>query len=122
MGLFSTSKSKSKVNWELLIDSAQLDEFLEKSNQKPVMLFKHSTRCGISSMAKNRLETDWHKVEEQIIPVYLDLLTYRSISNEIADRFDVVHQSPQIILLKDGKSIYNASHSAISVQAIKDLL
>lgn len=122
MGLFSSFKSKGKVDWKILNDPDQIEELLHTSKTKPVLLFKHSTRCGISSMAKNRLESDWDKLNEQIIPVYLDLLAYRSISNQIADQFGIAHQSPQVILLKDGKSIYNASHNSIAVDAIKELL
>ena len=121
MGLFSFSKSE-KIPWVILNHPSQLEDFDEASNEKAVLLFKHSTRCSISSMAKHRLESDWDLSDEQIIPVYLDLLAYRSISNLIAERYDVQHESPQVIMLKNGQSIYTASHNAIRVDAIKEQL
>lgn len=121
MGLFS-KKEASKVEWKMLDHPELLDELTEVSMQTPVLLFKHSTRCSISSMAKHRLESGWNLTNEQIIPVYLDLLKYRNISNLIAEKFDVQHESPQVILLKNGKCVYSASHNAIDVSAIKDEL
>lgn len=121
MGLFS-KKDRGTVDWDHLTDFDQLTRLEEQSEHIPVMLFKHSTRCSISFMAKNRLEKDWDLSEREIIPVYLDLLRYRDISNEIEDRFGVTHQSPQILLIKDGICVYNTSHNQISVQDLKQNL
>ena len=86
-----------------------------ESKEQPVVIFKHSTRCSISSMAFDRLRRAW-KEGENVKPYYLDLIQYRDISNQIAERFGIMHQSPQVILLKDGKAIYDNSHMGISYQ------
>ncbi len=119
MGLFSfgASKKEQNINWVKFTNEEQLKEFIQESNEHPVMFFKHSIRCSISSMAMNRVESDWDL--EDVTPVYLDLINFRNLSNLLAETFEVEHQSPQVILVKDGKSIYNASHNQISVASIK---
>lgn len=119
MGLFSfgASKKEQNINWVKFTNAEQLKEFIQESNEQPVMFFKHSIRCSISSMALNRVESDWDL--EDVTPVYLDLINFRNLSNLLAETFEVEHQSPQVILVKDGKSIYNASHNQISVASIK---
>ena len=82
-----------------------------------VAIFKHSTRCSISTVAKTRLSSFWDFNDE--LPIYyLDLITFRDISNFIAENFDVKHESPQLLIIKDGKCIYNASHLSISVKEL----
>jgi len=108
------------MNWNNLIGTPQLDAILEASHTRPQMLFKHSTRCSISAMAKGRMERDWDL--NDVDAWYLDLLSYRNVSNEIAKRFGIQHESPQAILLVNGMPVYDASHSAISVSGIKDAL
>jgi len=103
---------------------SQLDEIVELSentDNKAVAIFKHSTRCSISSMALNRLTRSWDITSETLPIFFLDLISYRNISNEIADRFDVEHESPQLLIIKNGKCVYHASHSAIDVDDIKAL-
>lgn len=119
MGLFSfgASKKEQNINWVKFTNEEQLKEFIQESNEHPVMFFKHSIRCSISSMALNRVESDWDL--EDVTPVYLDLINFRNLSNLLTETFEVEHQSPQVILVKDGKSIYNASHNQISVASIK---
>jgi bacillithiol system protein YtxJ len=73
-------------------------------------------------MALNRLENSWQFTDDQIVPVYLDLIAYRSISNELADRLHVMHQSPQVLLVKDGHCTYHASHNQIDTRSIKSNL
>ena len=123
MGLFSFGGKKEGVEpikWVQLTSESQIDELIKESNEQPVMFFKHSTRCSISSMALSRLENNWDL--KDITPVYLDLLTYRPISDKLAEVFAVDHQSPQVILVKDGISVLDISHSQISVDAIKPYL
>ena len=123
MGLFSFGGKKEGVEpikWVQLTSESQLDELIKESNLQPVMFFKHSTRCSISSMALSRLENNWNLTD--VTPVYLDLLTYRPISNKLAEVFAVDHQSPQVILVKDGMSVIDLSHSQITVDAIKPYL
>ena len=106
------NSSESKMNWIQLTDLGQLNEISMLSNEKPVIIFKHSTRCSISRMALKQFENEFDSKDE--VEVYfLDLLEHRDISNEIATRFNVYHQSPQLLLIKEGKSVYDVSHSDI---------
>ncbi len=99
------------VDWIRLIDLSQLDEIDKLSflEEKGIAIFKHSTRCSISSMAKNRLD----KVQANIPAYYLDLIQFRNVSNEIARRYNVEHESPQLIIIKDGKAIDHSSHNMV---------
>ena len=87
MGLFSAFKSKDKVEfpWIELTTSEQLKSAIENSSLKPIILFKHSTRCSISSMAKSRFENNWNTENKNVAIYYLDLIAYRNLSNEIAE-------------------------------------
>lgn len=102
----------SKVGWRQLTNLGQLNEIIDSSTEKPILIFKHSTRCGVSKMVLRQFENEFDD-EQKITPYFLDLLVHRNISNTISERFGVVHQSPQLILIKDGKAVYNASHSDI---------
>ena len=122
MGLFSFGiKSGDNIKWINFDNESQLNGFIEESKHKTIMFFKHSTRCSISSMVKSRLENDWD-LDEEVTPIYVDLIANRNISNLLADKFAVQHESPQIILVKDGISIYDTSHNQISVGDIKNQL
>lgn len=110
------------MNWNSLTSAHELNQIIERSHQVPCLIFKHSTRCSISFMAKHRLEEKWDFASTQLEPYYLDLISYRNVSNEIADRFQVYHESPQILLIKDGDCVHDASHLDISVEEIKDVL
>lgn len=118
----STSKdtSSSNIVWNELTQLKQLDEIIEESAETPVVIFKHSTRCSISRMALKTFEREYAIEEGKAKPYFLDLLEHRDISNEIASRFDVQHQSPQLILIKNGKAVYNTSHSDIDAGTVKD--
>nr|WP_294779461.1 bacillithiol system redox-active protein YtxJ [uncultured Flavobacterium sp.] len=109
---------KSKINWTELTDILQLQEVEAISKEKPVVIFKHSTRCSISRMALKQFERDYD-LEGVVDAYFLDLIAHRDISNEIASNFGVYHESPQLILIKDGKAIYNVSHSDIDAEALK---
>jgi len=99
------------MNWNKLSDLAQLDELIKTSSEKPVLIFKHSTRCSISSTALDRLERSWKTEEvEGLEPYYLDLIQFRNISGAIESKFDVEHQSPQALVIKNGSCVYHASH------------
>jgi len=105
------------MNWNYLTEEIQLDEIIADSHQKPIVIFKHSTRCSISSTALNRLERAWDTEES---PAYLlDLIAYRPISQKIAEIFAVEHQSPQVLVISKGESIYSATHWDISMDEIK---
>lgn len=106
------------MNWTELTDEAQLDTIKQESNTQPVVIFKHSTRCSISSMAKMRLERE--KAPDAIKFYYLDLIRYRNISNKIAEVFSVHHESPQVLMIKDGECTYDESHGGIEMMEIAE--
>jgi len=118
----SENEKPSKVGWRILTDLGQLNEIIELSHQQPVLIFKHSTRCSISRFALKNFENEFDFTKEELQPYFLDLIEYRNISNEIANRFEVMHQSPQILLIKDGKCIYQESHDGIEVESLKRLV
>ena len=102
-------------NWKKLEHLSQIESIKKESEQQPVMIFKHSTRCSISAMAWDRLKRNWKPEDnKKFSPYYLDLITYREISNAIAKEFDVYHESPQVIIIKGGKAIYNNSHMGVN--------
>jgi bacillithiol system protein YtxJ len=107
------------MDWKPLTRIDQLDVLSEESKQKPLVIFKHSTTCSISLMAKSRLESSWNL---DLDAYYLDLKQYKEISNTIAEKFSVHHESPQLILLKDGEAIYDASHFDISVSELEEAI
>ena len=111
--------SSSKVNWITLNNSNQLDEIVAESKFKPVIIFKHSTSCSISRMALKSFERDFN-LNDEVLVYFLDLLSFREISNKIATMFEVRHQSPQILIIKDGISIYDASHENIDATILKE--
>jgi len=104
------------MNWIALTSEEQLEEIKEISRTKPVIILKHSTRCSISTMAKGRL--DRAVQPEGVDFYYLDLLAYRSVSNKIADKFHVPHESPQILLIKNAECIYEETHNGINMDDI----
>jgi bacillithiol system protein YtxJ len=105
-------KAISKMNWKNLTDLGQLNEIMQLSHEKPVLIFKHSTRCSISRFALKQFENEFD-LEGIVDAYFLDLIEHRDISNEIASRFGVQHQSPQLLLIKEGKSVYDVSHSEL---------
>jgi bacillithiol system protein YtxJ len=112
--------------WHKLTDISQLQDIIHLSKEQStngltVLIFKHSTRCSISSMALNRLESRW-KDDEKIQTYFLDLLNHRDVSNEIATLFDVEHASPQVLLIKNGTCFYHTSHTAISAADILEAI
>ncbi|MGH1336947.1 MAG: bacillithiol system redox-active protein YtxJ [Aureispira sp.] len=107
------------MNWKKLESIADLEAALEASNNKAVALFKHSTRCPVSSMAKRLVESDWNLA---IDAYFLDLIAHRDVSNAIAERLNVRHQSPQMIVVKNGAAVYDASHESIKVAAMAETL
>ena len=113
-----TDSPKSNVNWTELTDVAQLMEIAAISNEKPVIIFKHSTRCSISRMALKQFEREFD-LNDTVDAYFLDLIAHRDISNEIASTFNVYHESPQLILIRNGKAIYDVSHSDIDAAALK---
>lgn len=116
------NEGNSKVNWIPLTDISQLSEIEENSNGKTIGIFKHSTRCSISRFALKQFENEYDLTEDEIDLYFLDLLNHRDISNEIANQFNVMHQSPQILVIKNGVAVYNASHDSINVHDLKQFV
>jgi len=106
------------MTWIPLQDAAQLEKIVENSFEKPQVIFKHSTRCSISSMAKSRL--DKKVAPEKMDFFYLDLIQFRKLSNKISADFQVTHQSPQVLVIDHGKCIYHESHSGITMDEIEE--
>lgn len=100
------------MRWNQLTNEAQLIEIIEQSASKTQVIFKHSTRCSVSTMAKNRLEKQ--EFPSQADFYYLDLIAHRNISNKIAEQFNVWHESPQVLIIKNGECTYDESHSGIN--------
>ncbi len=110
------------MNWNSLQHTDQLQNILKESSEKNILIFKHSTTCSISRATLNRLERNWKEEEIDVKSYFLDLLTYRELSNKIAEQFDVAHQSPQVLIIRHGKSVYNRSHFDIDFKQIKAAL
>ena len=108
------------MHWRQLTDPAQLDDVQETSEQRPVLIFKHSTRCSLSIMIKERLEEEWHVDPDTVVVYYLDIIANRELSNEVVTTFNVPHQSPQVLLIKNGKSVFHTSHLAIRTDKLKE--
>lgn len=120
MGLFDSlfgnsdkkdNETTSTFDWLALNEITQLDDIIEASKERAQAIFKHSTRCGISSNVIRRFEKQTST--DTIDFYYLDLLAFRPISSEIANRFNVMHESPQLVLIKDGVVVSHASHGDI---------
>jgi len=106
------------MQWMPLTDVGQIDLIKEISFNKNIVLFKHSTRCSISDMAKGRL--DHSEPIENVDFYYLDLIAYRDLSNKIAEQFQVHHESPQLLLIQNGECTYAESHNGIRMEELKE--
>lgn len=130
MGLFDLFKSQrdiakeeiKEMNWIPLERMEQLEEIAERSKAVPVVIFKHSTTCGISRMALRSFEKAYVYDKKQLEPYFLDLKAHRDISNAIATKFNVQHESPQLLLIKNGTATYHTSHGAIDAASLADKL
>jgi len=108
------------LRWNSLHSIEEFNALLRRSHEVPCLIFKHSTRCNISAIAKYRLEDDWDFPETTLEAYYLDLLAFRPISAHIADALQVHHESPQVLLVVDGECVYDASHLDISVAELHE--
>lgn len=123
MGLFSSNREPKNVfPWIPLKSLDQLNLAFENSLEKPFLLFKHSTRCSISSMVITRFQNNWSAEKNLCDLYYIDLIEFRSISNEIEKLTGVIHQSPQVIVIKNKKVVYEDSHTAINASEIEKRL
>lgn len=118
----SEEKEKNQLPWENLTSLEQLDEIVKASETQPVAIFKHSTRCGISRMVLNQFEGSYDMDPAQMRLYFLDLLSYREVSNEVAIKFQVLHQSPQLIVIRNGVAVHHSSHHNIRSSILKEMI
>ena len=130
MGIFNAlfGKENSRENekkvakvapWVPLASVDQLEVIKEKSKVRPQVIFKHSTTCGISRMVMNRFNEGYDMPKDSLELHYLDLHQYRSVSNETSSIFGVVHESPQLLVIKNGEVVAHESHGAITQLNLK---
>ena len=110
------------ITWIPVSTRQQVDDIAARSETLPCLIFKHSTTCSISAMAKYRLEDDWPFGTDELEAYYLDLLSHRDVSAYIAEKFSVHHESPQILLIRNGDCFFDASHFDITIPEIREAL
>jgi bacillithiol system protein YtxJ len=113
------------MNWQFVRDEIHVESFHELSfdpSIDAIIVFKHSPRCSISLMAKDRLERKWEPEFDQNPVFLIDVLSSRAASNLVSEKYGIEHQSPQVLIIKEGKCIYTASHSAITFEEIRKQL
>jgi bacillithiol system protein YtxJ len=131
MGLFDslfgskneTEKKETKtVPWIPLESLDQLDKIIRASNKRTQIIFKHSTSCGISRMVMNMFVSSYDFEAGRLDLYYLDLHAYRSVSNAVAHKLGVMHQSPQLLVVRNGEVVGHASHGAITAMELERYL
>ena len=120
-GKANAAKSEEQqIQWIPLEQEVQLDQIKEKSYARPQLIFKHSTTCGISRMVLGMFSNNYILSEDAVDLYFLDLHAYRSISNAVATQFQVIHQSPQLLIIKNGRVVSHASHGGITEVDLSD--
>jgi len=124
--LFGSSKDSEKetkfIPWNNLSFLEQLDEIDKESLKIPVAIFKHSTRCGTSRMALRQFESQFSIEDEKVKLYFLDLIAFREVSNEVAIRFQVMHQSPQLLVIRNGNTVHHSSHYSIDAGLLEEFV
>jgi len=118
----SETKEEKVIPWHRLTSMDQLEIISEESKTIPVVIFKHSTRCGISRMVIKQFESGYNIDPKQLKLYYLDLLSFRDISDEVGFKFQVLHQSPQLIVVKNGNTVYHTSHHSIDARDLEKFI
>ena len=113
---YRTSKEveETYLSWTPLISVEEINTIKEISKNQSILIFKHSTRCGISRMIIKQFESLFNEENKQLKVYYLDLLNFREVSSKLSEVFQVIHQSPQLLVIKNGISVYNESHYEIT--------
>jgi bacillithiol system protein YtxJ len=121
--LFGSSEPKEEkvLPWLPLTSINQLEEISTKSESKTQLIFKHSTRCGVSRMVMNQFESAYNSDLNADL-YYLDLLSYRDVSNEVGYKFQVMHQSPQLLVIRNGVVVAHDSHGSINEMDLERLV
>ena len=109
------------MNWVELVSEEQLKEIRAESQASPVLIFKHSTTCSISAMALHRLERKSSHVPG-LKAYFLDLRSYRNVSKAVESTFDVIHESPQVLIIDKGQAVYHRSHGEIDPSEIREFI
>ncbi|GGD25628.1 bacillithiol system redox-active protein YtxJ [Hyunsoonleella pacifica] len=107
-------REEKVLPWIPLSDVKQLDYIEKKSSIKAQVIFKHSTRCGISNMVQRQFISEYNFSEKDLDLYYLDILSYRQVSDEVGYKFQLIHESPQLLVIKNGTLVANASHGQIN--------
>jgi bacillithiol system protein YtxJ len=111
------------MKWNNIRKQEQIEQIRTESNEYPVLIFKHSTRCNISRTTLDRLERNWKEDEMPAMKLYfLDLISHRHISDQVASEFGVWHESPQVLIIRNEKSTFDTSHFAIDFHKIKEAI
>ncbi len=108
------AREEKILPWIPLNDIKQIAYISKKSKLKTQVIFKHSTRCGISSMVQRQFVSQYNFSEKELDLYYLDILSYRNLSNEVGYAFQLLHESPQMLIIKNGRLVAHASHGQIN--------
>ena len=111
-----TSKEvkETYLSWTPLISVEEINTIREISKIQAILIFKHSTSCGISRMIMKQFESLFNEENKHLKVYYLDLLNFREVSSKLSEVFQVIHQSPQLLVIKNGISVYDESHNEIT--------
>ncbi|WP_298955465.1 bacillithiol system redox-active protein YtxJ [uncultured Nonlabens sp.] len=110
------------IQWDTLESIDQLDNIIKNSSIKPKVIFKHSTRCGISRMVFNQFQKGYESNDDNVTYYLLDLLSYRDVSNAVAQKLNVVHQSPQVIIIYNKEIVHTESHHGIDIKKVQQIV
>lgn len=121
MWYFCWTNLPLQMDWETIDSAETFQAAIDASNEKPVVLFKHSTRCSISRMALKTTTIEWD-LPSSIRPYLIDLLAHREISRRIEEQLQIRHESPQILFVRNGVCVYHANHESIDARALKAYL
>ncbi len=116
--IFGNDKNENADFWHSIESDEDLEEVKKNSESEKVIIFKHSTRCFISKSVLKNFENEVRNEKPDVRFYFLDILKFRNLSDAIARDYKVVHQSPQILVIKDGAAVYNASHEQINLKTI----
>jgi bacillithiol system protein YtxJ len=106
-----------------LADVQSLDAAIAESRERPVLLFKHSRYCGVSCEALDELQSHIDsRTESDVVYRMITVQTHRPVSDAAVERLGVRHETPQAILLRDGKVVWNASHFRITANQLDQVL
>lgn len=129
MGLFNSIFSNSNnhslqeaVNWINLTNLDEITDIKTLSISESIFIFKHSTRCGISRIVKKQFEKLLLQNKNNIKVYYLDLLKYRNVSDAVSEVFQVKHESPQLLIIRNEEAVKHVSHHDITTISINKYL